>query len=479
MDTKTPHNPHDPDDTNNTMTAIRKMSLAPIQSRGYLTHPKQPSYSRNSLFSSFPIPAPLVSGDQENADTRVEEFTQGANFAWVASVLTSERSDILERWLDATAQQPFHFGRRENAVADHIPALFDALTGLLRTTAPRWVDAYAPLEDIGIVAAAQSHSRMRAEQGLQPADVVVEFRLLRQEIWRALRASLPAGAPVDDVVAAEILVNDALDGAITQGLVALNDQVEQVREEFLATTMHDVRQPLTSILGEAQLLDRMLSKVESESANRERSIASSRRIEASAKRMISLLETLTDMSKVALGSLDLHLGMTDLEDVVRKALSQLAPDEAARVTVTVDGATTAGPGTGTSATAGRSTLSGLWDASRLGQVVSNLMTNALKYSGGDTTVQIELQGQEQPEGSVTLRVRDDGIGIPPEDIKRIFSRYSRAKNAEDSGIEGQGLGLYLCRGIVVAHGGHIQAESRGVGQGTTITVVLPKQGPVA
>ena len=469
------------------MTSIRKVCLAPTQSRGYITkvqsnpHIAETPYVPETPEPTDPSEPSVPASDMENADTRVEEFTQGANFGWVASVLTSERSEILERWLDATAQQPFHCGRRENAVADHIPALFDALTGLLRTTAPRWVDAYAPLEDIGIVAAAQSHSRMRAEQGLQPADVVVEFRLLRQEIWRALRASLPAGAPVDDVVAAEILVNDALDGAITQGLVALNDQVEQVREEFLATTMHDVRQPLTSILGEAQLLDRMLSKVESEPANRERSIASTRRIEASAKRMISLLETLTDMSKVALGSLDLHLAMTDLEDVVRKVLSQIAPDEAARVIVTVDGATTTDPASspGTSATGGRSALSGLWDASRLGQVVSNLITNALKYSAAGTTVNIELEGQEQPEGSVTLRVKDDGIGIPPEDIKRVFSRYSRAKNAEESGIEGQGLGLYLCRGIVVAHGGHIQAESRGVGQGTTITVVLPKQGPVA
>jgi signal transduction histidine kinase len=184
------------------------------------------------------------------------------------------------------------------------------------------------------------------------------------------------------------------------------------------------------------------------------------------------------MSKVALGSLDLHFGLTDLEDVVHKALSQIAADEAARVIVTVDGAITTDPAS-TSATGGRSALSGIWDASRLGQVVSNLITNALKYSASDTTVEIELEGQEQPEGSVTLRVRDDGIGIPPADIERVFSRYSRAKNAEESGIEGQGLGLYLCRGIVRAHGGHIQAESKGLGQGTTITVVLPKQGPVA
>src|SRR4051812_25472062 len=98
---------------------------------------------------------------EDLVDKRVEEYTQGANFAWVAATLTERRDEILERWLDAAAQQSFHFGRKEHAVADHIPALFDALTGLLRTTTPRWVDAYAPLEDIGIRTAAQSHSRAR------------------------------------------------------------------------------------------------------------------------------------------------------------------------------------------------------------------------------------------------------------------------------------------------------------------------------
>src|SRR5689334_4093128 len=76
------------------------------------------------------------------ADRRVEEYTQGASFAWVTSTLIERRDEILERWVEAAAQQPFHYGRKDHAVADHIPALFDALTGLLRTTTPRWVDAY-------------------------------------------------------------------------------------------------------------------------------------------------------------------------------------------------------------------------------------------------------------------------------------------------------------------------------------------------
>jgi signal transduction histidine kinase len=117
-------------------------------------------------------------------------------------------------------------------------------------------------------------------------------------------------------------------------------------------------------------------------------------------------------------------------------------------------------------------LVGQWDAGRLEQVVANLIGNALKYSSEGTPVEIDLSGDGE---SVTLCVRDDGIGIPAEDMVRIFSRYSRGHNALDSGVEGLGLGLYLCKGIVEAHGGRIWAESEGRGLGTKVTVTLPKE----
>ena len=268
----------------------------------------------------------VVLPDEATPDRRVEEFSSGADFAWVTHALSKRRDEILERWLDAAASQPFHAGRREHAVADHIPHLFDALLGLLKTTGPSWIEARAPLEDIGILSAAQSHARVRAEQRLSPASIVVEFRLLRQEIWRALREALPDQSPTGDVVAAEMLVNDALDSAITQGLAALSDYVEQVREEFLATTLHDVRQPLTSLSGEAQLLIRWLGQPNPPDLQRVR--AGAERIQASARRMMTMLETLSDMSRVALGSLDLQVREVNLEDVVRKVLANCPPDEA-------------------------------------------------------------------------------------------------------------------------------------------------------
>ncbi|MEP6775824.1 MAG: sensor histidine kinase, partial [Chloroflexota bacterium] len=91
----------------------------------------------------------------------------------------------------------------------------------------------------------------------------------------------------------------------------------------------------------------------------------------------------------------------------------------------------------------------------------------------DTPVDITL-GADELADTVTLTVRDHGIGIPPEDILHIFARYERAGNAIGNGIEGLGLGLFLCKGIVEAHGGHIFAESEGQGHGTAMTITLPR-----
>jgi signal transduction histidine kinase len=118
-------------------------------------------------------------------------------------------------------------------------------------------------------------------------------------------------------------------------------------------------------------------------------------------------------------------------------------------------------------------LTGLWDPVRLEQLVGNLLGNAFKYSTAGTPVEIDLDADED---AAMLTVRDRGMGIAAEDLKHIFSRYQRAGNARERGIEGSGLGLYICKGIVDAHEGQIRATSPGPGKGTTMTVTLPRCG---
>ena len=112
-------------------------------------------------------------------------------------------------------------------------------------------------------------------------------------------------------------------------------------------------------------------------------------------------------------------------------------------------------------------ICGEWDRDRLGQVLDNLLSNAVKYSrpGGEIVVRVEPNGSE-----AWVRVVDEGEGIPPETLPRLFERYYRADRSDPK--VGLGLGLYIARMLVEAHGGRIWAESTP-GQGSTFTIALP------
>ena len=114
------------------------------------------------------------------------------------------------------------------------------------------------------------------------------------------------------------------------------------------------------------------------------------------------------------------------------------------------------------------------DETRLEQVFSNLVANAIKYApgGGDVTVTVLGQEDQTPMSFVEVAIHDQGQGIAPSDLDRIFTRFTRADSVR--GVQGLGLGLYIARAIIEAHGGTIRAESQGLGQGSTFVVRLPR-----
>ena len=117
----------------------------------------------------------------------------------------------------------------------------------------------------------------------------------------------------------------------------------------------------------------------------------------------------------------------------------------------------------------------LGDEEDLKAMVSNLVDNAIKYSGTHMHVAVELE-QVEPD-TATLRVRDQGIGISPTDRKRIFKRFYRAQGAMSGRVKGTGLGLFIVRSVVARHGGRVSVESDGPGQGSTFIVQLPVVSP--
>ena len=383
-------------------------------------------------------------------DERIEGVVDDADLQPIAEALAQRRGAILAAWLKAAVEQPFHAEHPEGAVADHIPVLLETIISVLRQSTYR-NNVHPPMDDPAVIAAAKAHAQVRFEQGLGPVAIVTEFRLLRHEIGRALISSVE-DAPATDILAGQAVIDDALDGAATVGLNALSDRVESLREEFLATTVHDIRQPITLVTGSLDLAARWLSEPE---FDRGRVTEVVNTAVVAVNEINVMLDTLGDASRLAMGALEPDPEPAKLDAIVAAALALLDADSRRRITFE----------------ASADQLVGLWDPHLLRRVVSNLVSNALKYSppGG----QVEVEIGKAADGIAQLEVRDHGMGLSTQEATDVFDRFVRADRARAQGIPGLGLGLYACRGIVAAHRGTIVLQSDGPGSGTTVVVALP------
>ena len=399
---------------------------------------------------------PELAEQPREVAVRAERYALDGDPGSVAAILREHRHEILARWLELTGQQPFHAGRSGSARAGQILPLFDAVVNVLESAVPRSVEA-EPVIDTAVLDVAQRHARTRFEQGLQAADVMTEFRLLRQEIGRALRLNLPCDVPAVDAIAADLLVHDALDGAISLALAALECDFEELREDMLATTVHDIQQPITGLKGRLQLVLRSLTGPDP--PDPEHVTRMIHQAVEETDRLSAMLSALGSAARVALSRVELHAEPTDLEKVVRTALERLGPETVARCRIDIppDVVTT-----------------GVWDRPLLERVVANLLSNAAKYSGSSSPIDVTVRNEQ---AAVYLAVRDQGIGLAPDELGQLFQRYGRTRRARERGTEGAGLGLYVSRGIVEAHGGRIWAESAGPGHGAIVHFSLPPGSP--
>ena len=240
--------------------------------------------------------------------------------------------------------------------------------------------------------------------------------------------------------------------AVQTAALAEVRQALQLRDEFLAAAAHDLRTPLTAITGYLQLIRRRFGD------GLAPGIAGSfDEVERAAGRMNDLISELLDVARLQSGqSLDLNRRETDVVALARTVADQVAR-RARKHSIEIETTTP--------------TLTGFWDPARIERVLTNLVTNAVKYSpaGGQITIAIE-RDEEGSGGWAVVRVRDHGIGIPASDIPRLFTRFYRASNV--AGLEGTGIGLEAVRRMVEQHGGTISVESTE-GVGTTVTVRLP------
>lgn len=222
----------------------------------------------------------------------------------------------------------------------------------------------------------------------------------------------------------------------------------QVRDQFLSVASHELRTPLTSLNMTVQaLLDNTLPATPE---NLRKVFSITRRQIA---RLTHLVDELLNVSRITAGRLALELDDVDLAVVVRDVLERF-DGELSR--------------TGTRVSMRTTPVVGRWDKSALDQVVTNIVSNALKFGGGKP---IDVM-VEAVNGTAKLVVADHGIGIPSDRIPHIFERFERAVSARQYG--GLGLGLYIARAIVEALGGSIEARSAGPHEGAMFTVELPR-----
>ena len=229
---------------------------------------------------------------------------------------------------------------------------------------------------------------------------------------------------------------------------AAAESASRAKDEFLAILGHELRNPLAPIMTALHLMRLRGGDVN----EKERTV-----IERQVTHLTRLVDDLLDVSRITRGKVELKMQRVELADVVAKGIELASPLLEQRqhvLTVSVP----------------RQGLVVNGDPVRLGQVVSNLLTNAAKYTeiGGRITVEGACEGAE-----VVLRVRDTGIGITPEMLPRVFDLFIQEPQALDRSQGGLGLGLPIVRSLVALHGGTVNASSEGEGQGTEFTIRLP------
>jgi len=261
--------------------------------------------------------------------------------------------------------------------------------------------------------------------------------------YRGLTGEIEGVLVVGTEVTAQVLARHEVE--------ALREEAEAAnrsKDEFLAILGHELRGPLSPILGALYLL-----KLPTESKRAEMII------ERQVHHLARLVDDLLDVSRISRGRLDLHLETLEIAEIVSKAIEMVAPlvkDRRHELTAEV-------PPIGL-------TVNG--DATRLSQVVSNLLTNAAKYTepGGKIVIVAERIGDE-----VEIRLRDNGIGIGPDVLPRIFDLFVQDRPGVllDRAQGGLGLGLTIVKSLVESHGGTIAAKSDGRGKGSEFTIHLP------
>ena len=260
-------------------------------------------------------------------------------------------------------------------------------------------------------------------------------------------SAAPIRAPDGQIVGAVMVFHDVSDRRRDEN--AQRD-ADRRKDEFLATLAHELRNPLAPIRQAALIFK---APTATDAQKRWSSDVISRQVQ----HMSLLLEDLLDVSRITRGTLGLRIQAVNLEEIVQAAIEPARPIiDAKRHRLSIELPT--------------DPMHFMADPLRLAQVLSNLLTNAAKYTDPDGTLRLRAHCSGT---TLTISVIDNGIGLPPEATTSVFAMFSQIASSRDHSEGGLGIGLALAKGLVELHGGTIEAKSEGIGRGSEFIVRLP------
>lgn len=388
-----------------------------------------------------------------------------------SQLLLDKNDTILHKWVESVRQD------RQIDSADDLPhtAIENHLSHVL-TAMATVLSQFQDSEIQPIVDASLHHGVLRAKQGFDPAEIGREYSLLRQVIFSILEPDLLKGSAAE-VIRAVRLIDAVVDEAIAQCFKSyVNErlgELEQVQSQMMLTNQeltrlvranqenlsylaHELKTPLTSIIGYSDLFlrqQRQSSEVKDSFTNLEHI----ERVLRNGRQLLRLINDALEVSRYEAGKMKLQPVQTNVRSLIKNVIDVLEPlARAKELQMVVD--------------CDRAPEQVLTDALRLQQIVTNLVSNAIRYTDAGS---VKLTCQTLADDQWAIAICDTGVGITPEDQASIFDPYVRAESSNKPHLaDSTGLGLAIVSRLVKLLQGKIALVSQ-VGVGSTFTVILP------